>query len=159
MAAPEAPRPWSDLEGSTSFEVGIDGYVYKLTEPSVLQLVAKGFVPAALVIGQAGGQASSSVAQSKFLIDEATQDAMLLTYVVEPALYKGPIADCPEGSVPLVRIGRHRDTLINAILSRLFDAELTRGAAFRGIEGDGVAVSPGRKGKRSNDRGAVSEAV
>ena len=150
-------RSWSELEAETTFEVAVDGFVYKLTEPSVLQLVAKGFVPAALATGLAeGSDRFRVVGESKFLIDEKMQDAMLLAYVYEPALWAGKVADCPEGSVPLVRIGRHRDDLVAAILTRVFQSPEIRGAAFRGEGRNGTAPVAGRKGKRPNADGAAA---
>lgn len=158
MAAPEAPRPWSDLEGSTTFEVRTeDGFVYKLIEPAILQLVAKGFVPAALIPGiDAGSDRSKIVGQSKFLIDEKMQNEMILSHVIEPVLWAGAVADCPEGSVPLVRIGRHRDLIVAKILDRLFSDVTIRGAAFRGKERDGRKAVAGGKGKRQDDHGAAA---
>ena len=150
-------RSWSELEAETTFEVECDGFIYKLAEPSVLQLVAKGFVPAALATGLAeGSDRLRVVGESKFLIDEKMQDAMLLAYVYEPALWAGKVADCPEGSVPLVRIGRHRDQLVAAILTRVFQSPEIRGAAFRGEGRNGTAPVARGKGKRANADGATA---
>ena len=154
----QAPRPWSELEEKSRFDLVIDGFKYVIREPSVLQLLAKGFVPQALVVGSAGGVSRPGEVKLSFLSDEVMQDQMILAHVIEPHLVPDAEAGALSGDVPLSWIGKHRDEIVNAILSRLFDTEITRGAAFRGKEGVRAPAGPGRKGKRTDPDGAASAA-
>ena len=151
-------RSWSELEGQTTFGLEVDGFIFKLAEPSVTQMLARGYVPQALVFGQQrNGAVQSGPPEAKFLVDEKTQDHLILSHVIEPVLWDGK-GDQPEGSVPLARLGRFRDRIINAIFDRIFNAEIVRGAAFRGEQGSGPESDPGGEGVGSDGRGAATTA-
>ena len=150
-------RPWSELEDETVFELDLDGFKYRLAEPSIMQLLARGFVPQALVFG-GHAAANGTAPEIKFLADEKVQDQMILTHVVEPVLWAGPVEECPAGQVPLARIGRHRDQIINAVLGKVFDSKLVRGVAFRGEGGPEPEASPGGESVGADDRGATASA-
>lgn len=154
-----APRPWSELEAHSRFELVIDGFKYVIREPSVMQLLAKGFIPQTLVLpGNRQNGAAPGEVKISFLADEKMQDQMVLAHVIEPRLVADKDADTASGDIPFSWIGRHRDQIVNAILSRIFDTELARGAAFRGEGGDRAEVRKARKGKRTDARGAASAA-
>lgn len=150
-------RSWSELEGQTTFRLEVDGFHFLLAEPSVTQMLARGYVPQALVFGQQQQRNGSGPPEAKFLVDEKTQDHLILSHVIEPVLWDGS-GEQPEGSVPLARLGRFRDRIINAIFDRIFNAEIVRGAAFRGGEGSGPESDPGSEGVGPDAGGAASAA-
>lgn len=150
-------RSWSELEGQTTFQLEVDGFVFLLAEPSVVQMLARGYVPQALVFSQQRNGNGSGPPEAKFLVDEKTQDHLILSHVLEPVLWDG-VGQQPEGSVPLARLGRYRDRIVNAIFDRIFNAEIVRGAAFRGGEGTGEEARPGGEGVGPDHLGATEAA-
>lgn len=153
-----APRPWSELQAESRFELVIDGFKYVIREPSVMQLLAKGFIPQALVVPNPRRDAAQGEVKISFLADEKMQDQMILAHVVEPHLVADADADTASGDIPFSWIGRHRDQIVNAILGRVFETEIARGAAFRGEGGNRAEVRKARKGQRADARGAASAA-
>lgn len=137
------PRPWSELEAESRFTVELDGFAFVLAEPSALQLAARGVIPPAAVTGKAGTEPGGG---SKLVMDESVQNGLLESSLIEPRVCAACTKVCEHEMVPIAHISRQRDRLVLAILNRLFDTEVVRGARFRSGVGDGSAVRPDRAG-------------
>ena len=126
-------RAWSELQESTTFDVESDGFTFTCVEPSVLRLTALGVLPPSLVLGDGGKGVRAGVAANpveRLLLDEKTQDALLRASILSPKL---------DDEVPFHALGKHRDTIILAILNRLSGVEAVDAARFPGEAPAGVA--------------------
>lgn len=138
-----APRSFDELEAETTFTEVIDGFHFRMVEPSLTQMAARGVLPPGLLLpGPEGAAAGTNDVRAHLLFDEKMQDALLEKSLIAPRVWAGDETACPDGRRPICLLGRFRDRLIVALLSRLFGSEAVRGAAFRGEERTGGQDSP-----------------
>lgn len=151
-------RSFDDLDTVSSFEIVLDGFHFRLIEPSVIQLAARGVIPPGLLVGPAA-RAEGAEALQHVILDEKLQDNLLVTSLLEPRLWAGDPAECPDGMKPLRVIGKYRDALILGLLARLYDTTVVRGAAFRSEqEGNGDARAATGQGVGADAVASVTSA-
>lgn len=127
----DTPRSWSELDDATSWTETIDGFAYRLREPSVVRLLGKGIeLP---VVAVEDGRAVSRNARGEekaFYLSEKEQREVLADCLIEPVIGK----DVPS----LDSLGSHADILVIAIIKRIYGGALVRAASFRREEGEGA---------------------
>lgn len=143
------PRPWSELLDESRFVEDIDGFRYVIAEPSALQLAARGVVPPGMLTGKGGDEADGT----RIVVDETVQNGLLESSLIEPRVCAACQHECEHGKLPIGHVAKHRDRLVLAILSRLYDTQVVRGAAFRDGEGPRRDGGPNRTQRRNAARG------
>jgi hypothetical protein len=135
---------WKEFTERNTFEIEVDGAMFRCARPSGAQLVARGVLPPALILNKIDrGSPEMNGDRHRVLLDEKAQDALLDAVLIEPKIWDGDFAACPEGMVPRRALASVRDVLVVTILSQLYDTEVVRGAAFRDGEGGGGPDEPG----------------
>lgn len=145
---------WKEWAKDRTFTVEVDGASFLCGKPSGTQLVAKGVLPPAIVMGRIDpAQARMNGDRNRVLLDEKAQDALLDAVLIKPRIWDGEFDACPEDAVPRRALASVRDVLVVTILAQLYDVDIVRGAAFRGQVTDGGDDGADRKAKRDAHHG------
>lgn len=141
------PRPWSELKEVTTWSEEIDGFQYRLKEPSIVRLMGKGVVLPSVEIKEGRVISRAPNGQEKtFYLNEKEQEIVLRDCVVEPALHEGK-GEPKHGAIDISDLGSHADVLVISIIKRIYGGALVRAATFRGGEREGeVGAADGEGG-------------
>lgn len=141
-----APRPWSELKNETTWTEEIDGWVYRLRDPSVTRLMGKGVVLPSVEIKDGRVISRTPSGQEKtFYLTDKEQEIVLRDVLVEPVIYDGK-GEAPEGAIRFLDMGSHADVLVISVIKKIYGGALVRAATFRGEQPEGPVGAPDGEG-------------